>query len=484
MGTWNYSYDTLNRLTQGQSTSGDYIGATLGWSYDPFGNRLSQSGSGNPSMSITQTNYTFNQNNQIVGLNYDAAGNLLNDASGTQYTYDAENRVIAINGASTQYVYDAEGRRVAKLASGAVTNSYVRGLGGEQITETDGQGNWSHTNVFVQGRLLATYDSNGLHFYATDWLGSRRAQTNYAGCWSRPVRAFRLGIAYGANCTGTVPDPTEHHFTGQEHDTETGLDHFMYREYASSMGRWLRPDPDMGSANPANPQSWNRYSYVMNKPLRFVDPLGLNLAFPFGAMGTNKIPGSMTDPTFSYSQASVSGSDGTLDALNAAQLSSITYSWYESYTGTDVSMDGVPVTSGIQYHLDLLGISYDYSTSTNPDPVLLAMNSGGPNIGGSPSNGTPATPNPLWQKLKHAAVWYMCGSSPVGAVQNWMETGATKGAATGAWAGFGAAGVATFGVGGIPGAALGGFVGGVAGAAGGVIGGGIAAGVCSVAGAY
>jgi hypothetical protein len=102
----------------------------------------------------------------------------------------------------------------------------------------------------------------------------------------------------------------------------------------------------------------------------------------------------------------------------------------------------------------------------------------------SPNNGTQPASNPLLQKAKHWGVWYVCGSSPQGAVENWMETGATKGAFFGAIAGGGAGGAATFGLGGVPGAVLGGFLGGTAGAAGGVIAGGMAAGVCSALGAY
>jgi ribosomal protein L3 len=63
---------------------------------------------------------------------------VLNDGR-NQYTYDAENRIVAVGpvsgGVTARYTYDAEGRRVAKLnASDAVTSSYVLGLGGEQVT--------------------------------------------------------------------------------------------------------------------------------------------------------------------------------------------------------------------------------------------------------------------------------------------------------------------------------------------------------------
>jgi len=88
------------------------------------------------------------------------------------------------------------------------------------------------------------------------------------------------------------------------------------------------------------------------------------------------------------------------------------------------------------------------------------------------------------QQLKSKVVGYFCGSSPSGAIENWMETGATKGAIGGAIAGGGVAGVASFGFGGVPGAILGGTLGSVAGAGGGVLFGGMAAATCSAAGVY
>jgi RHS repeat-associated protein len=54
------------------------------------------------------------------------------------------------------------------------------------------------------------------------------------------------------------------------------LDDFTYRRYSPGQGRWISPDPAALSAvNPSNPQSWNRYAYVVNSPLTATDPLGL-----------------------------------------------------------------------------------------------------------------------------------------------------------------------------------------------------------------
>lgn len=57
--------------------------------------------------------------------------------------------------------------------------------------------------------------------------------------------------------------------------TETGLDYFGARYYSGAQGRFTSPDPLLGSANPLSPQSWNRYTYTLNSPLRYTDPFGL-----------------------------------------------------------------------------------------------------------------------------------------------------------------------------------------------------------------
>jgi hypothetical protein len=46
------------------------------------------------------------------------------------------------------------------------------------------------------------------------------------------------------------------------------------RYYASGQGRFTSPDSLLESARISQPQSWNRYSYVLNNPLRLVDPTG------------------------------------------------------------------------------------------------------------------------------------------------------------------------------------------------------------------
>ena len=60
--------------------------------------------------------------------------------------------------------------------------------------------------------------------------------------------------------------------TGKERDTESGNDYFGARYYASSMGRFLSPDPvKITTTRLLDPQGLNLYSYARNHPLIAID---------------------------------------------------------------------------------------------------------------------------------------------------------------------------------------------------------------------
>jgi RHS repeat-associated protein len=85
-----------------------------------------------------------------------------------------------------------------------------------------------------------------------------------------------VGVGGRTPALGYTDDTVRQQFTSKERDVETGLDYFLARYYSSGQGRFTSPDPLLASGEPANPKTWNRYTYVLNNPTRLIDPNGLD----------------------------------------------------------------------------------------------------------------------------------------------------------------------------------------------------------------
>jgi RHS repeat-associated protein len=279
-----YGYDELNRLAS-VTTSGEAC-AGLTWSYDIWGNRTNQSGSGGP---CSEHHPTVLTNNRIQELGYDAAGNVTSDpATSASYTFDAENRMVASNSTlgNATYVYDANGQRVQKTVDGVVTE-FVYDAGGAVAAERQA-GAWTKGYVMAGG-MLALYDNTvtpaTTYFAHADHLGSTRLLTRLDGTVAECDDYLPFGELNAGTClppAGTTT--TTHKFTGKERDVESGFDYFGARYHSSGYGRFTSVDPEFGRL--PNPQSLNRYAYVFNDPLYYVDPDGRD---PIGASLLDRI---------------------------------------------------------------------------------------------------------------------------------------------------------------------------------------------------
>jgi RHS repeat-associated protein len=125
--------------------------------------------------------------------------------------------------------------------------------------------------IYFSGRKVArrTASTGAVVYFFADHLGSTRVLTNASGTILKVSDYYPFGterIVGGS-------DPGLYKFTGYERDLETGHSYAIFRFHHEALGRFLTPDPLAGSV--ANPQSLNRYAYVLNDPLNWVDPLGL-----------------------------------------------------------------------------------------------------------------------------------------------------------------------------------------------------------------
>lgn len=287
-----YTYDDVARISSANCTNASGNVWSQQFSYDPFGNiqKTSPAGTG----TVFTPTYTAGTNqmfslpgahvcNTTTGASvcYDANGNLVNDSFHT-YTWDPNwGNPLSVD--SVGLTYDALGRMVEQNRSGTTTQILYGPTG--KLALLHGQ---TTSRIFAPIAGEDTTDDGGRHFHHGDWLGSSRlastnTQTEYADTAYAP-----FGEEY--TTTGTA----DLDFTGMVEDTVSsfgGLYDFMYREYAPRQGRWISPDPaGVEAANPSSPQSWNRYAYVMNNPLSFIDPDGLQT--PNGSpCGPGGVPG-------------------------------------------------------------------------------------------------------------------------------------------------------------------------------------------------
>ena len=89
--------------------------------------------------------------------------------------------------------------------------------------------------------------------------------------------------AFGETDTIDSGSDNNYKYTGKELDSETGLYYYGARYYNPEVGRFIQADALKGSVN--DPLSLNRYAYVQNNPLKFVDPTGNALDVSLGGGG-------------------------------------------------------------------------------------------------------------------------------------------------------------------------------------------------------
>jgi len=318
-GGADYGYDEFNRLTSMNGPSQSFT-----YDYDRYGNRLHQdivSGSG-----TTPGNSFDTSTNQITtsGYVYDAAGNLKTDGlTHYSYSYDAEGNVTALSDGTTtaQYVYDALNRRV-RVQTSSSTYEYLFDYTGHRTSswlEPDNAGN--EGRIYWDGKQIAYRAWNGnTYFEHQDGLGTERMRTDYTPAVSSTYQSLPWGDGYTTNENDLAGNAQDNlHFAQLDLDAD-GTHHAQFRQYSSTQGRWMSPDPYSGSYDSSDPQSFNRYAYARNNPLAVIDPSGLSgvcvSAFPYGNAEEPYV-----DPSI-YNSADCASAYGT---------------WVE--TGSDVTMD-------------------------------------------------------------------------------------------------------------------------------------------------
>ena len=252
-----FTYDQLDRLT-GVSTSGQ---VTMAMTYAEDGNILSKTGLGA---------YTYSDTHPHAVTGVENTGYMITSTA-QQITYNPWGKAAFIEeGAQTQELFYGPDQQRWKV---------VDKQGGQMngLAYYHGDYEWRSVNGLLRqfhyldnGVVVLKVGNNSFWYYyaLTDNVGSvvrvidGEGGTAFAAsydAWGKPdVTINQIGFPRG--------------FGGHEMLPQYRLVNMDGRMYDYALGRFLSPDNYV--QEPGNSQSFNRYSYCLNNPLKYTDPTG------------------------------------------------------------------------------------------------------------------------------------------------------------------------------------------------------------------
>ena len=273
-----YVYDALGQLTE--FTRSD--GYAESYTYDGVGNMLSKTQNG------TTTRYSYNAANQLISsaangettkYTYDANGNLIQKGN-TRYTYNALNLLESWTDGEygESYSYNAEGLLSSISSAEGTTNLTWDILMGEGVV-ISAETNGVETNYTYGLERISAQTGKTRTEYIYDGRGSVAAEVSYNNAWytlggilsskeaiSKSYTPFGEQIGEAGSGFG---------YNGEYYNAATGMVYLRARFYEPEMNRFSQKDVVRGSI--VQPGSLNRYSYVQNDPVNFIDPSGQSL---------------------------------------------------------------------------------------------------------------------------------------------------------------------------------------------------------------
>jgi RHS repeat-associated protein len=171
-------------------------------------------------------------------------------------------------------VYDGDGNRtkavqVARVKGliGGVTTIYIGGYF-EWTGSTESMKSYYYAGTVRVAMREGTPNEGTVYYLLGDHLGSMAITTDSNGEYFAEIRYYPWGTERYVNGEA----PTSYQFTGQRLESGIGLYYYGARWYDPAAGRFIQADTDVPESQGV--QAYDRYAYVNNNPVKYIDPSG------------------------------------------------------------------------------------------------------------------------------------------------------------------------------------------------------------------
>jgi RHS repeat-associated protein len=180
---------------------------------------------------------------------------------------------LSVIGETVSFIYDGDGSLVAKRVQGEITVA-TQFVGG--VYEKEVEGGTQKIKCYSFGnRQIAHKTASELRYIHPDHLGSAGLQTDGNGVKEYEAHYY----PFGEHRISSGDNPGDRDFTGQKQIGEICLLHYESRFYDPLTGHFVSADSIVPGE--VHPQAYNRFSYVYNNPLGYIDPTG-HIGVPTG----------------------------------------------------------------------------------------------------------------------------------------------------------------------------------------------------------